>query len=242
MSIVVRASPRTRRDSGRGFDPTVYPVREKVGEDILQRWITEVLRPLVERWLRQRRARAFVGADQFIYYQQHTPTLRVSPDVYVLPGVAPDTRVPSWKTWERGIVPSFALEIVSRDWEKDYFEGPERYAALGVPELVIFDPAPGRNPMRVAWQLYRRVRGRPLVRVEVGRGDRIRSRTLGCFLRAIGSGDALRLRLGSGPHGDELFPTAEEAERAEKEAERAEKEAALARVAALEAQLRKRKA
>jgi hypothetical protein len=51
----------------------------------------------------------------------------------------------------------------------------------------------------------------------------------------------LRLRVGTGPRGDELFPTGEEAERAEKEAERAEKEVALARVAALEAQLRKRR-
>jgi hypothetical protein len=227
----VRASAR----AGRGFDPTVYPVEEKVGEDILQRWIVELLRPLIDRWFRERGVRAFVGADQFIYYRQHAPTLRVSPDIYVLPGVARDTRVPSWKTWEKGIVPSFALEIVSRDWEKDYVDAPERYAAAGVTELVVFDPSPERNRERAPWQLFRRIRGRPLVRVEVSRGDRVRSRVLGCFLRSVGHGGSLRLRLGVGPHGDHLFPTAEEAERGAKEA-------ALERLAALEAQLRRRKA
>src|SRR5262249_25436248 len=163
-------------------------------------------------------------ANQFIYHRRHAPTFRVSPDLYVLPGVAPDKRIPSWKTWEKGIVPSFALEIVSEDWEKDYAEAPERYAAARVPQLVVFDPAPGRSPERIAWQLCRRVRGRRLARVEVSSGDRIRSRSLGCFVRAVGAGDTVRLRLGTGPRGDDLFPTAEEA--------------ALARVAALEEKLR----
>jgi hypothetical protein len=258
MSITVRASTR----AGRNVDPTVYPVEERVGEDILQRWIVEVLRPLVERWLRERGERAFVGADQFVYYRRHAPLDRVAPDVYVLPGVKPDTRVTSWKTWEQGVVPSFALEIVSRDWEKDYIEAPERYRAVGVSELVIFDPAAGQRPDGLAWQVFRRVRSRPLTRVEVSQGDRVRSKTLGCFLRAVGHGDALRLRLGLGPRGDILFATAEEAERAAKEAERAAKEAeraakeaeraakeieraakeaALARVAELEVELRDRR-
>src|SRR5262249_20463537 len=118
MSLVVRASAR----AGRSLDPTIYPVVEKVGEDLLQRWIAELLRPLVERWFRHRGVRALVGADQFIYYRQHAPNQRVSPDVYVLPGVRPDTRVTAWKTWEKGIVPSFGLEIVSKNWEKDYVE------------------------------------------------------------------------------------------------------------------------
>jgi hypothetical protein len=194
--------------------------------------------------------------------------LRASPDVYVLPGIAPHTRVPSWKTWERGIVPSFVLEVVSKDWEKDYIEGPGRYAAIGVSELVIFDPAPARHPDGVTWQVYRRVRGRALTRVEVSTADRIRSRELGCFLRTVGDGNDLRLRLGTGPGGGELFPTGEEAERAArvaaeataeteraaKEAERAAKEAALAaghsalaardaalaRIAELEEKLRRR--
>src|SRR5207237_765664 len=157
MSNLVRASAK----AASGFDPTVYPVEETVGEDLLQRWIMELLRPLIERWLSHGDVQALVGADQFIYYRQHTPTLRLSPDIYVLPGVPPRTRVTSWKTWETGIVPSFALEIVSKDWEKDYLDAPARYADAGVPELVVFDPAPERHPDGIRWQVYRSEAVRP---------------------------------------------------------------------------------
>ena len=223
MPIVVGASHKAART----VDPTVYPVEEKVGEDTLQRAIVELLRPLIERWFRHRGVRALVGADQFIYYREHAPTERVAPDIYVLPGVRSGTHVSVWKTWERGIVPSFGLEIVSRDWLKDYVEAPERYAAAGIPELVVFDPGADRHPDRVAWQHFRRVRNRPFTQVDVSRGDRVRVSALGCFLRAVGHGESLRLRLGVAPRGDQLFPTGEEA--------------ALARVAELEAQLRKRR-
>jgi hypothetical protein len=140
---------------------------------------------------------------------------------------------------------------VSKDWEKDYAEAPQRYAAAGVLELVVFDPEPSRHPSGVAWQVFRRVRNRPLTRIEVSEGDRVRSKVLGCFLRAVGHHESLRLRLGTGPRGDELFPTGEEAERAARlaanasaESERSAKEAAIAardaalkRVAELEAKL-----
>jgi len=241
MWNLVRASAK----ASLGSDPTVYPVEERVGEDMLQRWIVELLRPLLQRWLGHRGPPAFVGADQFIYYLPHTPILRVSPDIYVLPGVAPETRVRSWKTWEKGIVPSFALEVVSTEWEKDYVEGPERYGEMGIPELLIFDPASRRHVHGVRWQVFRRIAGRRLARVEVSESDRVRSKALGCFLRVVGEGDALRLRVGTGPRGEELFPTGEETERAAKERERLAKEAAIAardaaleRVLALEARLR----
>ncbi len=104
---MVRRSAR----SARPHDPTVYPVEEKLGEDI-------------QRWLGQRRIEAFVGADQFVYWKQYDPHKRVAPDLYVLPDVSPTTWVRSWKTWETGIAPSFCLEIVSSDWEKDYTETP----------------------------------------------------------------------------------------------------------------------
>ena len=217
MPNVLRASAK----GSRGIDPTIYPVEEKVGEGILQRWIIELLRPLVDRWLKTRGLKAFVGADQFVYYRPHSPVDRVSPDVFVLPGVAPDTDVPSWKTWDKGIVPSFALEMVSKDWEKDYAEAPQRYAAAGVSELIVFDPDPLRHPEGIAWQVFRRVRDRSLTRIEVSQGDRVRSKALGCFLRAVGQNESLRLRLGTGPRGDDLFPTGEEAERAARDVERA---------------------
>jgi hypothetical protein len=247
----------------RSIDPTVYPVEEKVGEDILQTWIVEVFRPLLERYLTNRGVRAFVGADQFIYYRQFEPTERFAPDVYVLPGLAPDTHVSAWKIWETGLAPSFCLEVVSKEWEKDYVEAPMNCKVAGVTELVIFDPHFKRRPRHegLLFQVYRRVPRKGFVRVDVTNEYRVRSKTLGCWLRAVGSGRMMRLRIGTGPRGDELLPTAEEQERyeraekeqaraekeheriqkeherAEKEHERAEKERALARVAELEREL-----
>ncbi|HEY2408924.1 MAG TPA: Uma2 family endonuclease, partial [Polyangiaceae bacterium] len=66
--------------------------------------------------------------------------------------------------------------------------------------------------------------------------DRVRSRELGCYLRAVGEGSALRLRIASGARGRTLFATPEEAERRILNA----KKAALARVAELEKMLAKR--
>ena len=244
-------------------DPTIYPEEERVGEDILQRWIMELLRPLLQSWINARRVKALVGADQFIYWRQHDAHARVAPDIYVLPGVAPSTRVRTWKIWQDRIIPSFALEVVSQDWEKDYFEMPERYAELGVHELVIFDPDVRGHADRIQWQVFRRVGRRGLVRIEASRRDRIRSKSLGCWLRVVGDGSEMRVRVAEGLRGEVLVPTADEArererlekeleraakeqeraakeqERAAKEQERAAKEAALGRVRELEAQLQR---
>jgi hypothetical protein len=189
-----------------------------------------------------------VGADQFIYYKQFDAHRRVAPDTYVLPGVDPLADVPSWKVFETGIAPSFALEVVSKDWRKDYTESPLAYAELGVTELVVFDPRHESRAERHRFQVFRTAGKRGLVRVDVTNRDRVKSKVLGCFIRADGSDRRLRLRLATGAAGEELVLTAEEAERAEKERERTEKEreraekerergekeSALSRVAALE--------
>jgi hypothetical protein len=234
-------------------DPTIYPEEERVGESMLQRWIAELLRPLLEWWLNVRRRRtAFVGADQFIYWRQHDSSARVAPDLYVLPGVDPRTAVRTWKLWVDRVIPSFAMEIVSEEWQKDYIDAPVRYDMVGVPELVIFDPHSDSHEDGVRWQIYRRVGKRGLVRVEATNADRVRSKSLGCWLRAVGEGRDLRVRIADGPKGEALVPTAEEREQVEraarqveriaKEAERTAKEAALARVAELETDLRRLKA
>jgi hypothetical protein len=84
---------------------------------------------------------------------------------------------------------------------------------MGVEELVLFDPDFHDQQDRIRWQLYRRGRGK-LNRVEATTNDRVRSRFLGCFLRSVGDDAATRVRLGTGPQGNDLFPTAEELERA----------------------------
>jgi hypothetical protein len=228
-SAALRQITPPERRPYRAHDPTFYPTEEKVGQDTLQMLILELLRPLVERWFELRGNPTFVGEDQFIYYERFNPKKVVAPDLYVLPGVTPGLRVKSWKLWKTGVVPSFALEVVcSDDPHKDYVEVIERYAELGVDELIVFDPDHERSDDRVRWQRYRNLKTRGFVQVESSNADRLRSRALGCFLRVAGSRDAARLRLGMGRTGDALVPT-------EAEAERAAKEQALGRVAELEA-------
>jgi hypothetical protein len=202
----------------KSVDPTIYREEDDVGEHEIQTYILELLRPLVERYLRERGTHAHVGSDQYVYWRQHDPQACVAPDLYILPGVPQDLAIGVWKTWESGVVPAFAIEVVGRDPHKDYEDAPRRYAELGVDELVVFDPFPG--PERIAFVVYRRGAG-GLQRVQATQADRVWSRHLDCFVRRVGENAATRLRLALGERGDELFPTAEEAERAATERERA---------------------
>ena len=203
-------------------DRTVYPIEDDMGEGSLQRFISELLRMLVERWLETRGKPTFVGADQYFYWEQYNPRECISPDVYVLPGVALGTAIGAWKVWEMGCVPSFALEVVSQDVDKDYLTSPAKYARLGVEELVVFDPDYTLSPTRFRFQVFRKSK-RGLIRVEATNADRVKSKVLGCHLRAVGVGDNRRVRIGSGFNGETLFPTdAEAREQAEADRERAE--------------------
>jgi Uma2 family endonuclease len=199
-------------------DPTIYPIEDDVGEGSLQRFISELLRALIERWLKERGTPMFVGADQFFYWEQYNPSEGIAPDVYVLPGVPLTAQVGAWKVWETGLAPSLAFEVVSRDVDKDYLSSPAKYGRLGVKELIIFDPDYQTSRSRVRFQVYRRTQ-RGLLRVESTDADRVRSRVLGCWLRAVGEGGETRVRLAHGPNGATLLPTDAEA-RAEAEAER----------------------
>lgn len=227
--MVSAARARARIDD----DPTFYPIEEKVGEDSLQTVIAAMLRDLVDDYLVSRGKATFVGTDQFIYWVQHRPQKCVAPDVYVLPGVPRDGRVSCVKTWESGLVPTFAVEVVSpNSVDKDYRESPDKYDELGVEELVIFDPEHRKSRDRLRFQVFRRVRGR-FARVAAHNDDRVRSRVLGCWIVAVGPGDRVRLRVGTGQKGETLLPTARERSehdraRADQEHARAEREHARA--------------
>ena len=49
-----------------------------------------------------------------------------------LPGIDPDVAVPSLKTWESVVAPSFVLEVASDDYTKDYEDNPVLFDELGV--------------------------------------------------------------------------------------------------------------
>jgi len=215
-----------------------YPETDHMGEDALQRFIAELLRPLIAAWLFALGRRLFVGADQFIYIVEGDLTQRIAPDIYVLPKVDPGSAPKCWKRWEIPEGPSFALEIVSTDYRKDYEDAPVDYARLGTKELVIFDPhVTPRSRKRVRWQVYRRVGKRGFRLVERSNEDRVYARELKCFLCVIGEGPSMRLRLARGGRGDDIVPTAEERLQAELAAQGATLAAQGATLASREAEL-----
>jgi Uma2 family endonuclease len=228
-------------------EATFDPFEDDMGESSLQRFISEHFRPQVESWVAGIHGPTFVGADQYVAWDPYDAHAVVAPDVYVLPGVAPGESFVYWKVWQTGVVPTFALEIVSkRNKKKDYVDAPARYGALGALELVVFDPLYKRHRGGVRFQVYRRLARRGWVRVEASNGDRVRSRVLGAWIRVVGTGKDQRLQLARDPYGDELVPTLAEAkaavdaqaqtERARAVAAEAEAQAERARAAAAQAQ------
>jgi Uma2 family endonuclease len=200
------------RRSARERDLTVYPVSEPLGEGIQHMRIVELLRQLVERWVAERGIRALVGSDQFFYYERGNTTARIAPDVYVLPGVDPKAEPEIFRKWVDRKVPSFAFESVSQNhWQKDYVDIVERYEALGVPEVIAFDPRRQEHDpeLRIRFRVFRRV-GKRLEQLVATDDDRVFSEALGCFLVAVGPPEAVRIRLGTGENGDDLYPSTEE--------------------------------
>ncbi|MEM7555668.1 MAG: Uma2 family endonuclease [Cyanobacteria bacterium P01_A01_bin.84] len=83
---------------------------------------------------------ATVLADQFLYYAQGFPKLRVAPDVMVIFNVAPGGR-DNYKIWEEKQVPAVIFEITSEGTrEKDTGYKKILYEQLGVQEYWLFDP------------------------------------------------------------------------------------------------------
>lgn len=94
----------------------------------------EVLRQYLEG------QQATVLGNQFLYYAQGFPKLRVAPDVMVIFDVAPGGR-DNYKTWEEGQVPSVIFEMTSagtRNQDETFKK--TLYAQLEVQEYWLFDP------------------------------------------------------------------------------------------------------
>lgn len=83
---------------------------------------------------------AIVLADQFLYYAQGYPRLRVAPDIMVIFEVTPGPR-DNYKTWEEGQVPAVIFEITSQGTRNQDQEFKKTlYEQLGVQEYWLFDP------------------------------------------------------------------------------------------------------
>jgi len=83
---------------------------------------------------------ATVLADQFLYYAQGLPRLRVAPDVMVIFEVEPGGR-DSYKIWEEAKVPVVIFEMTSPSTQQqDQIFKKTLYEQLGVREYWLFDP------------------------------------------------------------------------------------------------------
>lgn len=89
---------------------------------------------------------AWVLNDINVYYAEGDPRVVVAPDVAVAFGVnvAAVAGRSTYKVWEAGAAPAFALEIASHTtFKRDLRAKPARFAALGVSEYWRLDPTGG---------------------------------------------------------------------------------------------------
>ncbi|HEY9705329.1 MAG TPA: Uma2 family endonuclease [Allocoleopsis sp.] len=83
---------------------------------------------------------ATVLANQFLYYAQGFPKIRVAPDVMVIFDVTPGGR-DNYKIWEERSVPKVIFEMTSKSTkDEDKIVKKNLYEQLGVQEYWLFDP------------------------------------------------------------------------------------------------------
>ncbi len=132
-------------------------------------------------------AGAWVCCDINVYYRKGDRTAVVAPDVAVAFGVDAATQETegTFRVWDAGAAPCFALEIASPTTvDVDLYVKPDKYAELGVGEYWRLDPT-GGDLLDPPLQAERRVSGRwkPIeVTAEAGGGLRARSGVLGLDL------------------------------------------------------------
>ena len=201
---------------------------------------------------------ALVAADVLVYPEKGNPDNRIAPDVLAAFGLEKRRDRSSYLTWLEGKPPDWVLEVASPGTARnDLREKRRAYAAMGVPEYWLFDPTGELYPRgqpRLQGLALADGKYEPLEERVEGGLRLVRSPVLGLDLRA--EGRLLRFRdPATGKdvrHRDEEAAGRRAAEaRAEREAagrrseaagrrsEAAGRRAALARVAELEAALRR---
>lgn len=111
---------------------------EPVAETFVHLYALLVTLEVIRQYLEGQQAT--VLANQFLYYSQGMPKLRVAPDVMVIFGVEPGPR-DNYKVWQEGQVPSVVFEMTSKGTqEQDKVFKKTLYEQLGVQEYWLFDP------------------------------------------------------------------------------------------------------
>jgi hypothetical protein len=195
-----------------------------------------------------------IASELAVRWLREHPRTGADPDVCVIEPAPPDfDDLRSLKLWEPGRVrPRLAIEVVSASLpHKDYDSIQERYAAMGVEELLVFDPlleGPRSLGGPVALQLWRRDATLAFERVHFG-FEPVYSQVLEAWCLAEGrefhiSDDRRGAQRWLSPEDEVVRIQAEaarlqaEAERAQAEAERAQAEAERERQARLDLERR----
>jgi Uma2 family endonuclease len=247
IAVVMTDSPlasRPKRSYVRPPIPIHFPDSAEMPETGVHLEVRTALYLLVRDFVGQQGA---VGSEQFVYWDPSDPRQCLAPDLIVRLGATPGP-FPTWKTWERG-APHLAVEVVSpfdaseAEWQRRF----ARYRKSGINEIARFDPENAARPLR----LWDRVDG-DLVERDLTGEHALLCDTLGVHWCVQSDATLGRmLRLSHDALGQTLVASAIERERAAAERERAEAEreraaaereraAAAARIAELEAELRRR--
>lgn len=111
---------------------------EPVAETYLHLYALLVTLEVLKQYLKGQQAT--VLGNQFLYYAEGFPKLRVAPDVMVIFDVAPGGR-DNYKIWEERQVPVVVFEMTSKSTKgEDMGEKKTLYERLGVQEYWLFDP------------------------------------------------------------------------------------------------------
>lgn len=209
---------------------------------------------LLSHWAQHQPGRVRVARNLAVRWLPEYPRAGIDPDLCVLSPapVEMETDLGSLCLWKPGhFAPRFCVEVVSRNHpHKDYVEVPERYASLGVEELLVFDPllqGPRSLGGPAALQLWRRDATGLFERVAFG-SEPVHSQVLDAWLlfdqgQLVIAEDCAGTRpwhtgLEQAQADAEEARAKAEAEGAEKELERAARLDLERRLAELEAKLR----
>jgi hypothetical protein len=157
--------------------------------------------------------RIHISGNNFFLWKKGDPTCCLSPDAFLVED-APSRIPDAWRMWQPNLrPPSWAAEIVSNEWNKDYDLAPAKYGELGCSELVVFDPDAAlgttRNPRRKPLTVYRLASEGRLEKVSEGAGPAW-SVQLQIWLLPLREGYSVSLRLSEDEAGTRLIPTEEE--------------------------------
>ncbi len=118
----------------------IYPSSdgEPVAETYIHFYVISTTLEILKQYLTGKQAT--VLANQFLYYAEGFPKIRVNPDVMVIFDVTPGGR-DNYKIWQEKTVPKVIFEITSKSTKDEYKIWKKNlYEQLGVQEYWLFDP------------------------------------------------------------------------------------------------------